>query len=354
MRWENPHWIWLLWILPLVAGLLWRAHRKRAAAAARFADHKMAARLMPRFRSGRPWLKSGLLLAGLAMLILAAARPQWGIYYEHFTGRGVDLTVLLDVSRSMLAEDVAPNRLGRAKADVRDLLSKLVGDRVGLVVFAGTPVVKVPLTTDQNFFRMILEEVGVHSAPRGGSHIGDGIRTCLDLMQPRHDRDQVILLITDGEDHDSYPKEAAKKAAERNVKIFAIGLGDPDSGTRIPLRDDSGQLRFVEDKEGRPVESRMNASLLREMALLTNGAYIPAGTRDYDLADVYKKHIVPLARGNIQTEKKRRYRDRYQLFVALGFALLLIEMLIADYPSAPWGFVQDGSLARSDRSMEAA
>ena len=354
MRWENPTWIWLLWILPLVAGLLWRAHRKRAAAAAQFADHEMVARLMPRFRSARPWVKGSLLLAGLAMLILAAARPQWGIYYERFTGRGVDLTVLLDVSRSMLAEDVAPNRLGRAKADVRDLLPKLVGDRVGLVVLAGTPVVKAPLTTDQAFFRMILEEVDTESAPRGGSHIGDGIRECLDLMQPRHDRDQVILLITDGEDHDSYPLEAAKKAAQRDVKIFAVGLGNPERGARIPLRDDSGQLRFVEDKEGRPVESRMDASLLREMALLTNGAYIPAGTRDYDLADVYENHIVPLARGDVRTEKQKRYRDRYQLFAALGFALLLIEMLIAGYPSARRELAEAPSTVRRERSMEAA
>ena len=333
MRWAYPAMFWVLWILPVMAWLMWRAHRKRTTAAGQFADGPMVARLMPSFRSPRPWIKAGTILAGLALLIVAAARPQWGVYYEEFSGRGTDLIVLLDVSRSMLAEDVPPNRLGRAKADVRDLLQKLVGDRVGLVVFAGTPVVKVPLTTDHAFFRLILEEVDTDSASRGGSHIGDGIRECLDLMPPRHDRDQVILLITDGEDHDSYPLEAAKKAALRDVKIFAVGLGDPGSKSRIPLRKKPGGLHYLEDGQGRIVESGMNSTLLKELALKTGGAYAPAGVQDYDLTAFHEKYILPLARGDVQTDKQKRYRDRYQVFAAFGLALLLIETLIAGYPS---------------------
>jgi len=165
---------------------------------------------MPAFAGRRPWLRGGAVLLGLAALILASARPRFGVYYDRVVQRGVDLFVLIDVSRSMLAEDVKPNRIERAKADVRDLLTRLAGDRVGLIAFAGKAVVKVPLTTDQGFFRMALDELGPGSAPRGGSLIGDAIRKAMEAMEPRQDRDQILVLITDGEDHDSFPAEAAR------------------------------------------------------------------------------------------------------------------------------------------------
>ncbi len=331
MYWENPTMLLWLWILPVVAGLLIHAHRRRAAAARRFADQVMVDRLMPSFRGARPWVKATLVLLALGCLIVATARPRFGVYFEKVTQRGVDLFVLLDVSRSMTAEDVAPNRLQRAKSDIRDLLAKLPGDRVGLIVFAGKPVVKVPLTTDQGFFRTVLERIDTQSAPRGGSLIGDAVRKCIEAMPRRADRDQVAVLITDGDDQDSYPKEAATEAARRGIKIFTVGLGDSSEGARVPIRDKSGKLQYLK-YEGQEVWSKVNEPLLKEIALTTGGAYIPAGTRAYDLGQVYEDHLAGLARGEIRAEKRKRYRERFQLFVCLGVLLLLAEMAIPGYP----------------------
>jgi len=331
MIWDTPEMLLLLWILPVVAGLFVYAQHKRHAAAKRFTGDVMCDRLAPRISTSRTWFKLAAVLLGLGLLIVAAARPRWGAYFEDVQTRGVDLFVLLDVSKSMLAEDVAPNRLARSKSDIRDLLAHLQGDRVGLIAFAGAAVVRAPLTTDHRFFLMMLDETGPESAPRGGSLIGDAIRKALAAMEKRNDRDQVIVLITDGEDHDSFPQEAAKLAAERGVKIICVGLGDSEQGMRIPLRDDAGNLKYLQH-DGKEVWSKMDESLLKEIAATTHGAYIPAKTRAYDLGQVYQQHLASLTRGQILAEKRKRYRERFQWFLVLGLGVLLLEMVIPRYP----------------------
>lgn len=331
MYFETPQLLLALWLLPVVGGLIVYARRRQVAAAHRFAGEQMQPRLMPQHATARMWIKATVLIVGLGLLVFAAARPRWGVYFEDVQTRGVDMFVLLDVSRSMLAEDVAPNRLERAKSDIRDLLQYLEGDRVGLIAFAGAAVVQSPLTTDHGFFRIALEDTDPDSAPRGGSLIGDAIRKALESMEPRHDRDQVIVLITDGEDHDSFPSEAAKVAAERNVKVICVGLGDADEGMRIPMRDESGGLTYMKH-DGQEVWSKMDEQLLKDIALATGGAYIPAKTRVYDLGQVYSQHLSGLTRGAIHAEKRKRYRERFQLFVVLGIAALLLEMAIPRYP----------------------
>ncbi len=327
MYWENPSVLLGLWILPLVAALMVYAHRRRASAARQFADPAMVRRLMPSVRGGRPWVKGACILLALGCLIVAGARPRFGVYFEKVAQRGVDLFVLLDVSRSMTAEDVAPNRLERAKSDIRDLLKKLPGDRVGLIVFAGKPVVKVPLTTDQGFFRAVLDEINTRSAPRGGSLIGDAIRKAMEAMPERRNRDQVMVLITDGEDHDSFPREAAKQAAERGIKIFTVGLGDSKEGARVPIRDRSGKMHYLKYKD-QEVWSKVDEDLLKQIALSSKGAYIPAGTRAYDLGQIYEDHLAGLAQGELNVEKRKRHRDQFQLFLCIGIVLLLVEMAI--------------------------
>ena len=327
MLWETPTLLFALWLVPLVGAAMVYAQRKRLATAMKFANSAMVSRLMPTFRSGRTWTKAILLMLATIFLIVAAARPRFGVFFEEVSGRGVDLFVLLDVSRSMLAEDVAPNRLGRAKSDILDLLKKLEGDRVGLIAFAGAPVELVPLTTDQGFFRMVLEDVDPDSAPRGGSLIGDAIRKAMEAMPEQRDRDQVIVLITDGEDHDSYPEEATKQAAERNIRMITVGLGDPREGSRIPKRNEDGSLAYVKH-EGQEVWSKMDERLLKEMALATAGAYVPARTRAYDLGRIYDEHLKQLTRGEVQAEKRKRFREQFQLFAVAGLALLLIEMSV--------------------------
>ena len=330
MIWETPHLLFLLWLVPAIGGLYIYAHRRRVTTASRFADTAMVERLMPSFGWGRVWTKATITMLATACLIAAAARPRFGVFFEEVTGRGVDLFVVLDVSRSMLAEDVAPNRLERAKSDILDLLQRLEGDRVGLIAFAGAPVELVPLTTDQGFLRVVLDSVDPESAPRGGSLIGDALRKAMESMEERRDRDQVIVLITDGEDHASFPQEAAEQAAERKIRIITVGLGDSDEGARIPQRNDEGNLAFVKH-EGREVWSTMDEQLLKEIALTTSGAYVPARTKAYDLGRIYDEHLSKLTRGEIQAEKRKRFREQFQLFGGIGLALLLGEMLIGRF-----------------------
>jgi Ca-activated chloride channel homolog len=327
MVWETPVFLFALWLAPLVGGVFIYAHRKRKATATKFADLAMVSRLMPTFESSHVWIKALVISVAVVFLIVACARPRFGVFFEEVSGRGVDLFVVLDVSRSMLAEDVAPNRLDRAKSDIIDLLQKLEGDRVGLIAFAGAPVELVPLTTDHGFLRMVLDDIDPDSAPRGGSLIGDAIRKAMASMEDRRDRDQVIVLITDGEDHDSFPAEAARQAAERNIRIISVGLGDTGEGARIPKRGDDGSLIFTKH-EGQEVWSKMDETLLKEIALATSGAYVPARTTAYDLGLIYDEHLANLTRGEFLTEKRKRYREQFQLFGGLGLALLLVEMLI--------------------------
>ena len=329
--WDNPsalYWLWLL--LPAAALRIW-AHHKRREAARRFADPRMGERLMPALASARPWVRGTLFLAALLCAGVAFARPRWGVYFENVTQRGADVMVILDVSRSMLSEDVSPSRLERAKSDIRDLLQELRGERVGLVAFAGKANVVCPLTVDHGFYQSVLEDVGPQSAPRGGTLIGDAIREALGAMDERRDRDQALLVITDGEDQDSYPREAAQAAADRGVVIFTVGLGDPDVGSRIPVRDGSGNLTYLKH-EGQEVWSKMDERLLREMALATGGAYVPARTQHYDLGEMYRENLATLSGGEVEAKKRKRYRERFQIFLGLAIAFFLLERLVSPYP----------------------
>ena len=235
MEWQHPEWLYL--ILPLAAAWLvlsLYSRRRRRRAAEAFVAQAMWSRILPADSRARFWVKLLLRETALVTGLVALAGPRFGTQYEEVIPRGSDLYVLIDVSRSMLAEDVPPSRLGRAKADVAALVNRLEGERVGLIAFAGQAVVKCPLTVDYDAFRRSLDELDPDSAPRGGTAIGDAIRKALEVFQARADRDQAILLITDGDDQQSYPLEAAAVAAERHVTIFTVGLGDADHGARIP------------------------------------------------------------------------------------------------------------------------
>ena len=304
MEWQHPQWLYL--ILPLAAGwlalaLYSRGRRRRAAEA--FVAQEMWSRILPPDSRTRFWVKLLWREIALVMGLIALAGPQFGSQYEDVIPKGSDLYVLIDVSRSMLAEDVPPSRLGRAKADVAALVNRLEGERVGLIAFAGQAVVKCPLTADYDTFRRSLDELDPGSAPRGGTAIGDAIRKALEVFHARSERDQAILLITDGDDQQSYPLEAAAVAAEHHVTIFTIGLGDTDHGARIP--QGAASKSYVE-YQGAQVWSKLDGSLLKEIALKTSGVYVPVGTRAYDLGELYAKYL----QGRRGSEEQSRKRDR--------------------------------------------
>ncbi len=327
MQWQHPEWLWALWALPVVAAILVYRHRRCRRAAAAFADPVMAERILPAMGWGRPLLKGVLLVAGVVGCVLALARPRAGVYYEELRGRGVDLFVVLDASRSMLATDVKPSRLERAKADVVDLLDEVSGDRVGLIAFAGKAVIKCPLTLDYGFFKEALRRAGPDDVPAGGSLIGDALRRAARAFTDKT-RQRLVVLITDGEDHDSFPLEAADTLAKEGIKVVAIGLGDPAEGARVPS---AGSDRWVMH-DGQVVWSKMDERTLQEIAQKTDGAYIPVKTRDYDLAEVYRTHIAHLEREDASGRKRKRLRDRFQWCLWPALVCLLLDAGLTYYP----------------------
>lgn len=332
MRFAALAYAHLLWLLPALLVLYIYAFARKRQALAEFLDVVLAPRLVPTLSRVRQWCKALCLIGAVGCLVLALMQPQWGQEWQEVHRQGRDLMIVLDVSRSMLAEDVVPNRLARAKNDIKDLvqvLQKEGGHRLGLVVFAGQVSLQCPLTLDYGFFLQQLNQVGPHTVTRGGTLIGDAIRKALSAFGPLANNYKDIILITDGEDHDSFPLEAAKAAAAEQVSLYTIGVGDALSGTRVPVPGTTGQRTYVQ-YQGHEVLSRMQSELLLEMARLTGGAYVPAGTRAIELDRIYTEKIAPKARRQTAMTRRERFIHRYQWFVLAGVLLLGIDMLVRE------------------------
>ena len=326
MNWQYPQALYL--ILPLCVGwfvLALESDRRRRRARAAFVAPAMWSRILPEESRTRFIVKLLLREAAIVAGLVALAGPRFGTEYEQVVPRGADLYVLIDVSRSMLADDVVPSRLGRAKIDVASLLNRLQGERIGLIAFAGQAVVKCPLTVDYDSFRRSLDELDPDSAPRGGTAIGDAIRKGLEVFRANADRDQAMILITDGDDQQSYPLEAAAVASERQVTLFTIGLGDTERGARIPQKGDGkGYLEY----QGEQVWSKLDSNLLEQIALKTSGIYIPAGTRAYDLGELYTNHLQGRRGSDEASQQKIRHSERFQIFLTIALVLLLLDLWI--------------------------
>ena len=329
MNWQYPQALYL--ILPLCVGwfvLALESDRRRRRARAAFVAPAMWSRILPEESQSRFIVKLLLREAAIVAGLVALAGPRFGTEYEQVIPRGADLYVLIDVSRSMLADDVVPSRLGRAKIDVASLLNRLQGERIGLIAFAGQAVVKCPLTVDYDSFRRSLDELDPDSAPRGGTAIGDAIRKGLEVFRANADRDQAMILITDGDDQQSYPLEAAAVASERQVTVFTIGLGDTERGARIPQKGDArGYLEY----QGEQVWSKLDSNLLEQIALKTSGIYIPAGTRAYDLGELYTNHLQGRRGSEEASQQKIRHSERFEIFLAIALLLLLVDLWIDRY-----------------------
>ncbi|MDR3182283.1 MAG: VWA domain-containing protein [Planctomycetaceae bacterium] len=319
---NSPLYFIALWLVPLFAVLYWYAFKRQQRTLAGLFEKQMAERLVPKISTGRTVFAAGLTLLSLTLGIIALAGPLFGVYDEKVSQTGTDVFILLDVSRSMLAEDVAPNRLARAKSDIQDLLGRVAGDRIGLIVFAGKPIVKVPLTTDQGFFLEVLREINTNSAPRGGTAIGDAVRKALSVMPPDAARQQSLVLITDGDDQESMPLEAAKEAAGCNVRILTVGLGDTKEGSRIPLRDENGTLTYLKHN-GQEVWSKVNEAELETIAKITGGAFVSAGTKSFDLGAIYADSIGKLQGTAAGTEQRQKSQQQYQIFLFVSILCLL-------------------------------
>ena len=306
----------------VVLGLVW-LERRGSHALDRLVSDPMQDRLVLRPSRWRRWARIALLgISGFAMIV-ALMQPQWGLRYVATPRVGAEIMIALDVSRSMLADDAKPSRLERAKAEISDLLSYLGDDYVGLIVFAGRATILSPMTPDKSYLRLALESAGPHSVTRGGTSLAEPILRAVAGMGEAGPAQRALILITDGEDHDAFALDAARQAAEAGIKIITIGFGD-EAGSEIHLRDPKTGVRtLLRDGDGQAVVSRLNGDLLREIALTTDGAFVPAGTGVLDLASIYETHIADLTRGQLD-ERGRTIRDEaYQFFVLLALVCLI-------------------------------
>ena len=278
-------------------------------------------------KSGRRIILLVLICLTLVLTVLAIARPSWNEKEITVSRKGRDVVFVIDVSRSMLAEDLYPNRLERAKLAVLDALSVIEGDRVGLVAFAGTSVVKCPLTLDYSFFSQSVQQLSPDAVSVGGSMIGDAIRKTLsDVLAGGTGGYKDIILITDGEDQESYPLKAAEMLGERDVRLIAIGLGDEDTGKRIPVTDNSGNQVFL-TYDGQEIWSRLDAATLRKMAAATDGGrYLNVSTGAFDMGEIYSSLIKTQEARFIEEEKSVEHEENFQYFLAPALILLLVYL----------------------------
>ena len=328
INWNTPLALWLLALVPATVAFFVWALRRRRAALERFAEAKLLPALAPDLDERRQRWRAALMLAGFALLILALAGPEWGFHWEEVHREGVDLIVALDTSRSMLAEDVKPNRLERAKLAVLDLVKQLRGDRVGLVAFAGSAFVQCPLTLDYEAFSESLRAVDVGIIPKGGTALAEAIQSGIEAFEGHQGKFTALILITDGEDHEGKIDDAAKAAADRGIRIYTVGIGTPE-GDLIRLTE-NGQQTFLKDRKGQVVKSRLDEDALQKIASTTNGAYVRATGPTLGLDDVYTQYISKLEKRELSSSMEKRYEQRFQWPLLGALALFVIEPLVGN------------------------
>ncbi len=333
MNFAHPHILWLLLVLPPALGLFfWWSLRERRRLMAQFIE----ARLLPGLVSGvspaRRKVRMACLVAAVALVIVTLARPQWGFTWEETKQKGLDIVVAIDTSKSMLAEDITPNRLERAKLAALDLMQQAQSDRLGLVAFAGGAFLQCPLTIDDNAFRQSVLALDVSIIPQGGTALAEAIRTALAAFK-EGDNFKVLVLFSDGEDNDAGALEAAETAAKEGMKIFTIGVGTAD-GELLRVKDAKGRTDYIRDNEGNVVKSHLNESLLQKIAGATDGGfYLPLrGAKTIDT--LYEKGLAPLPKTEGQEKLIKRYHERFYWPLALAIILLLVDSLLPERGSA--------------------
>ncbi|UCF43279.1 MAG: VWA domain-containing protein [Planctomycetota bacterium] len=337
MNLGNDRALWLLFTIPVVLlpAYVWCFWRK-AKVLRVLASNEMLKKINTSVSLKKQVFKAFLLIAAFVTIVAALTEPKWNPQAQKIKRAGRDVVILLDTSRSMLAEDIKPSRLERSKIAVRDLLERLTGDRIAIVTFAGNATVKCPLTQDYAFVRMVLADISTESTSRGGTMIGDAIRKATEEVFDRQSREyKDIILITDGEDHDSFPVQAAEKAATEGIRIIAIGLGDEAEGSRIPITEPDGRQTFLK-YEGAEVWSKLDADTLRKVVYATDsGKYLSVepGTT-LDLGEIYTRLIDSAEKRELESVTMMKYDEKFQIFLALGIGLILCEALISERKKA--------------------
>ena len=321
----NLKFLWLLWFIPMLLFFYMWANNKKNILIEKFVSKDLKDKLLMGFSPTRQRFKIFLLLIVITFSILALIRPKWGFHWEEIKRKGVDIVVALDVSKSMLAEDVSPNRLERAKREIIDLINLLQGDRLGLVAFAGTSFIQSPLTLDYGAVKIFLDDLDTELIPVPGTAIADAIEKSIKAFDPDDGKSRVIILITDGEDHMNDPLAAAKQANEQKIKIYTIGIGAKEGA---PIPDQGGG--FKKDHKGNVVLTQLDETSLQKIALETGGSYVRSVSGDLDLENIYKDINKTVEDKELKSGKRKRFEERYQWVLMLAFLFLILEVFISE------------------------
>lgn len=313
--------LWLLLLVPLFFVLFAIGNRLRRKRIEKLGDPELVSSLMPSFSSARSWVRVTLFSIGFFFFVIGLSRPLIGAKLKEHQTKGVEIMIALDVSNSMLAEDYTPCRLDRAKLAVSRLVDKLRDDRIGLVVFAGSAYVQLPITTDYVSARMFLNSISTESVPVQGTALADAISTSARSFSAQSEKSRVIIVITDGEDHEGDPVKAAKQAVEMGARVFTIGVGSPE-GKPIPM---NGEL--LKDQNGEIVVTRLNEDLLKEIAAAGNGAYVRAGNSEFGLNPIISE-VRKMDAEKLNSVVFEEYDEQYMYFFAIALFFFVVEMLI--------------------------
>ncbi len=330
-RFAHPEYLNLLYLLPMLVAMFWYLGRNRKKLLQVFADKELHKTLFPTDSNLKRWTKFALILLALTCLVFAAANPQVGTKMQEVKQTGIDVFILLDVSNSMMAEDIKPNRLEKAKYQISNLINKLRGDRIGLIIFAGQAYVQIPLTTDYSAANLFLSAVDVNSVPSQGT----AIAAALNLATASFDTlstQKVIIAITDGEDHEGDVEKAVENALSRDIKIYTIGLGS-QGGVPIPIYNNGSQLvGFKKDREGNTVLTKLDEEVLKRIAIDGNGKYF-RGTNYEDHLDKIYTELSELEQTEFGVKKVTDYEDRFYFFLIPALILLVLEFFISEKKS---------------------
>lgn len=329
MNFANPDMLWALALVgPLLIAFFWWSRNKRRWLISQFVQSRLLASLTVGVSARRQLIKNTLMVAAVALLLIALARPHWNHDWQETSQQGLDIVVAVDTSRSMLATDLSPDRLTRTKLAIRDLLLKARTDRLGLVPFAGTAFVQCPLTVDQEAFQQNVNILDVDIIPEGGSDLGAAIEAAASAFEEGEGSFRVLVLFSDGEDHNNRAVKAAEEAAKKDIRIFTIGVGTP-GGELLQVKDARGNVSFLRDGEGNVINSRLNEPLLQEIAAAAQGFYLSLANPDA-IDTLYERGLAPLPRGELAAARIKRPIDRFQWPLGLAIVLIVLELFVSE------------------------
>jgi Ca-activated chloride channel family protein len=329
MTFGNMRYAHFFWLVPLLIILYLLAFRSKRKALEIFAQGHLIPMLTPTVSWGSQKLKAMLAVLALCFLILALIGPKWGFQWHEIKREGIDIIVAMDVSNSMLAQDVKPSRLERSKLAVEELLDLLQGDRIGLVAFSGSAFLQCPLTMDYGAFAIALNAIDADIIPHGGTSISSAIEAAMEAFEGKERKYKAIILITDGEDHVGNSARAAEEAAAQGIKIFCVGIGTTD-GELIPMVDETGRINFLKDRRGRTVQSKLDETTLQKIALVTNGGYVHPSGMDFGLDIIYEEKIADMEKKELESKFRKRYEERYQIPAAIALGFLCLEAFLGE------------------------